>query len=388
MVNSVEDVVSGDVSTPTLVDYDVLVESWTTPLGTLADALRALAAGAPDPRRADRYLAAALPYAPSHPPIYLNAAYVHLRLGDVDAALDALREAGARDCRVPAAIRDEPLFAAIVDDPRLRHLVADPVVPAARSLRKPVHKYRQADGQLVALDGAAALRQFIADEDRSVGTERQGCFWPYHSYLLKPLIAKAPQWLDPVERRRLYFHLFRVAWHSARLDAVEYEVARTAYDDLLPLLDRGPATAAVTLQLALLFGYDGRGPLPGAFVEDEANYLLWCKVWRQCGTYTAIPNMLTKVDRFRQFAGDPQVVARALATLRHLRYEHGFGYFIELRFWGLMLIVLLAGGAERDQLLDDVSQLPDRDRDAELDGRGTTTAFHGILNRYVLATKP
>jgi hypothetical protein len=256
------------------------------------------------------------------------------------------------------------------------------------SADRPVAGFRLTDGRQITLDPVEVLRTFIADEDQAVVAGEQGLIMLYNGHLIEPLLPKARRWLNPAERRRLYTHTLRLMCPVPVLPATEDDLLRSGYDELLPLLDTGfPTipTPVTELMLLLLFGYDSQGPLAGAFVEDHIAYRRWRKVWMQCNAYWDLPGMLNKVDRFRPHAEDPEVVARALATLAHRRYEEGIGSGINLPFWGLMLIVLLAGGAARDQLLDDTARLSSRDTSLqEIPG----ASFEEIRSRYIAATQP
>jgi hypothetical protein len=234
---------------------------------------------------------------------------------------------------------------------------------------------------MVTLDPAEILRRFLIDEDQAVSAGKQGLLWPDNHARIEPLLNKASRWLDPSERRRLYVHALRLGCLPA-IGAAEHDLLRAAYGALLPGL--GPATEPATLKLLLVFGHDGRGALPGDFTEDHAGYQRWLKLWNHVTAYTSVPGMLAKVDRFRPYAGDSLVVARAFATLRHTRYEHGFMRVGSLPFWGLALVVLLGDAETRARMLGDIAQLPARNGDPYLSM--STEELRATLDRYLEKT--
>jgi len=239
-------------------------------------------------------------------------------------------------------------------------------------------------GQRITLSPAEALRAYIEDETEALEAHRQGLVLVYNHSKLRPLMSKAPRWLNPAERRQLYAVELRHGNFLVLDDAVEHELQRAAYDDVLPALDLGYPTLE-SLMLLWMFGYDDQGQLAGGFTEDAADRRRWQQAWKQCNAYSAIPYMLKKLDRFRPFAEDPVVAARAAATLAHRRYEHAFGRLGFLPFWGLALIVLLAGGPLRDRLLADLEPLCHVERPPTDHGAAYVPS---ILSRCVAATSP
>ena len=118
--------------TDALTLYDAALHVEAPPTEACCNALWAVQNGNSGlgvmPERARRYLARATPFGRQNPAIFLNAVFVALELGDIDAVLAHTRDAvryGAnlaplRSEPVLASLREtEPRFAATLDDPAL-----------------------------------------------------------------------------------------------------------------------------------------------------------------------------------------------------------------------------------------------------------------------------
>ena len=214
---------------------------------------------------------------------------------------------------------------------------------------------------------SALLRTFIADDDAAFAAkQRFGSFWTIHHYRIGPLLTKAARLLSPEERKKLYFHALR----RGILPAVpEEEFARllSAYQDLLPILDVSSANSLDRISALFCFGFDPDGELPAGTTKTARAFKLHLKTHAQTQRYTTPPAQLEKLEKFVPFAGE---APRILETLRHLGYRHDrrFGEtsyrYTDLRFWGLVLIALIAGETRiavlRD-MLDGPYDIPKRD---------------------------
>ncbi|MGK9167615.1 hypothetical protein KXR53_15025 [Inquilinus limosus] len=211
------------------------------------------------------------------------------------------------------------------------------------------------------------LRTFIADEDAAFAIRRKfGSFWTTHHHRIGPLLTKAAHHLSPDERTRLYFHALR----RGNLPAVpDEEFARflSAYRDLLPILDDLSANSLDRLCGLFCFGFDPDGELPAGTTKTAKTFKLHLKTLDQTQKYTTLPAQRDKLEKFVPFVGE---APRILETLRHLGYRHDrrFGEasyrYTDLRFWGFVLIALIAEETRtrvlRD-MLDESYDIPKRD---------------------------
>lgn len=103
--------------------YDGLVQGgpWVSP-STYSAALSAVCrgnSGLPlDRARAQRYLSAALPIGPREPSIFYNAACLWVELGEVDQALECVRQAREHGYPKPEVMQADAAFDSLRDDPR------------------------------------------------------------------------------------------------------------------------------------------------------------------------------------------------------------------------------------------------------------------------------
>ena len=211
--------------------------------------------------------------------------------------------------------------------------------------------------------------------------------------------ARKASLLSPALLRKIYFHILRQNAIPKKCGKNDLDALLLAYQDLMAELHRGyPAVFFPKLKGLLVFGYSGQLELDRETPPSYEEFKQRLKLLAQCEKYSHVPGMLAKIEKFRPFADDDKTVQRILALLRLLRYQpsdftsvHSMAHFsIDLKFWGLITIVLLNKKHQLD-LLNDIftakTSLPHFDENIQLLARFVDAINDSELSSNFLAFK-
>jgi hypothetical protein len=230
-------------------------------------------------------------------------------------------------------------------------------------------------------DAIEILRTFIADEDKDLGTDAHGGFWPRNWHRIAPLAEKAERLLGADEHQQFCLHYMRRESTPPIVSQNALPRLLAAYRDLWPRVDWSRSLVERHV-LTFIFGFDQKGRLPSELLQ-AADLKVRKKLIAHISSFAHLPGMRAKPRGFLPFVSQAQHIHQ---VLRHIGYRHdnrngeNSDYrYANLRFWGLVYTVLLAKET-RAKLLADML-----DERLDLPKRNDTQA---ILNHFVQAVLP
>ncbi len=234
---------------------------------------------------------------------------------------------------------------------------------------------------------AEILHAFIRDEEEALGAGRnQGHFWTMNHHRIGPLVPQAGKLLDGNREaiEALYFHLMRRAGGIPAHPKSEPAHLIAAYQKVLPIIDTPVLNALPRHTSLYIFGFDDMGALPDAGSSEITDFISRMKIVAQVGKYSTMPAQRKAQPRFEPFL---DAAPRILRTLQHLNYRHDRRYphrddiynYTDLRFWGLVLITLMAQSTRADTLEGFLDAIP---------GLPKSTDHLDVLHAYVGAITP
>lgn len=204
-----------------------------------------------------------------------------------------------------------------------------------------------------------AIDDILDIEDSAFAESKQGASNDDLEKLVSA--AKKASLLSASLLRKIYFHILRKSALPKKCNQGDLETLFFAYQDLMAELHRGyPSVHFPKLSGLLVFGYSGQLNLDKALLPNHDEFQHRISILNQCNKYSHLPGMLDKIDKFRRFSDDDKAAKRLLALLRVLNYQpsdfnspHSIAYFsIDLKFWGMVAIVLLNKNLGQDVLGD------------------------------------
>lgn len=230
-------------------------------------------------------------------------------------------------------------------------------------------------------EAQSILQQFIADEEADLAGRGGGSFWPSNWHRITPLEARAETLLDAAAHERFCLHYLRRTHVPPAMSEAALPRVLDAYRQWLPRAQSGDS-GAKPHALVFLFGFDARGALPGA-LKDLKTLQARRKLLTHLGNFSHLPGMRAKPKGFQPFL---PLAGHILQVLRHTSYRQDYASvdapyhaFTDLRFWGMVYIVLMTPSLRETLLADLMDGHPDLPRRDEV---------LGILNEFVQAVLP
>ncbi|WP_431286343.1 hypothetical protein [Roseateles chitinivorans] len=184
------------------------------------------------------------------------------------------------------------------------------------------------------------LLDFISDEATSLRYGEQGKFWPSHHHLITPLIDQAGTFLVPAEHTAFFFHLLRLDHPPSLTSEEDFALLLRAYEGLRSIVWRGYPVCSLPLHAAVfLFGNDQFARLPGEPEPSLAGYQSSLTFLRYARSFSHMPGIMGKRQKFVDLSADRALVARVRKTLVHGNQElmDGLG---QLWLWAFVFLVL------------------------------------------------
>ncbi|MGQ4273698.1 hypothetical protein [Terrihabitans sp. B22-R8] len=251
-------------------------------------------------------------------------------------------------------------------------------------------------------DPAELARAFIADQENAGGSKPS--FWTMNHHRLAPIAGKLPGALEPAERTAFYAFYMQRSGGFPPVPEKEIPLLVDAYRRLLPGIDQSrPNHMETRFDSLYVFGFDDAGELPGGALDSAKDLKVRLKTLVQVGKYTTLPAQRDKKDKFRPFIGE---APRLLQMLRHLDYVHdrrrsGEAFdLVNLRLWGMILIILLNPETRTELLrglVEGAPDLPRRDEYLALlytmvramadEAGGEETRFHELVGKLAAIEK-
>lgn len=221
------------------------------------------------------------------------------------------------------------------------------------------------------------LRTFLAEETAGRG----GKYWQMNWFRVEPIAAKAGALLGPEEVERFFFHFLQRRDTPPAVPQTALPRLLAAWRALLPKRERGGYHDEWHVQ-TFVFGFTHEGTTPGE-LRDAATLKARLKLVTHLEKFSHLPGVRAKRPGFLAFTDQAGHVLDVLRLLRY-RLDYGRGEndsysFTEVRYWGLVFIVLLS----RDHRTELLTELLDPGLD--LAGRDETM---GILNEFMQAVLP
>jgi hypothetical protein len=230
-------------------------------------------------------------------------------------------------------------------------------------------------------EALSILQQFIADEDADLAGRGGGSFWPSNWHRITPLEGKAETLLDAATHERFCLHYLRRTHVPPTLSEAALPRLLDAYRQWLPHAQQGDG-GAKPHALVFLFGFDTHGALPGA-LKDLKTLQARRKLLTHLGNFSHLPGMRAKPKGFQPFL---PLAEHILQVLQHTAYRQDYAdiddayhQFTELRFWGMVYIVLMSPALRETLLADLMNGHPDLPRRDEV---------LGVLHEFVQAVLP
>ena len=190
------------------------------------------------------------------------------------------------------------------------------------------------------------LEQFIEDESLHYPRGDQGPYFPSNHHRITPLVAQASKLLPRNGRVDLYFHLLRLNHYPMVKSAAEFDVVLEAYARLKPWFQRGYPYCSMPRPMGLfLFGSDDRGELAGEppiTYESQSEPL---KFWRYANSFSHMPGMLKKQQKFLELSGDSALLDRVTKTLLRIHLADDLTSSTCLWFWSFILLAVQGKGS-------------------------------------------
>ena len=185
------------------------------------------------------------------------------------------------------------------------------------------------------------LEQFIEDESLHYPRGDQGSYFPSNHHRITPLVAQASKLLPRDRRVDLYFHLLRLNHYPMVKSAAEFDVVLEAYARLKPWFQRGYPYCSMPRPMGLfLFGSDDHGELAGEppiTYESQSEPL---KFWRYANSFSHMPGMLKKQQKFLELSGDSALLDRVTKTLLRIHLADDLTSSTCLWFWSFILLAV------------------------------------------------
>ncbi|MBL0249622.1 MAG: hypothetical protein IPQ26_03015 [Elusimicrobia bacterium] len=185
------------------------------------------------------------------------------------------------------------------------------------------------------------LKKFIEDEALHYPRGEQSPYFPSNHHRITPLVARAPKLLPRDKRVDLYFHLLRLNHFPAIKSVAEFDPLLDAYARIRPLFKRGYPYCSMPRPMGFfLFGIDDHGSLVGEPRVTYVSLLAHLKFWRYAGSFSHMPGMLKKQQRFLELSGDSALVDRVTKTLLRINLVDDLTTSSCLWFWSFMLLAI------------------------------------------------
>ncbi|ANH67652.1 hypothetical protein [Mitsuaria sp. 7] len=184
------------------------------------------------------------------------------------------------------------------------------------------------------------LLDFIADEAAALQRGEQGGFWPSNHHLISPLIGKAGKFLDESEQVAFFYHLLRLDHCPPVKTEEDFALLLRAYGGLGGLLSRGYPVCSLPFHLAVfLFGQDPLARLPDEPEPSLASFQSGVTFLRYARSFSHMPGIMSKRQKFADLSADRALVARVRKTLMHgdRKLLDGLG---QLWLWAFVFLVL------------------------------------------------
>ena len=185
------------------------------------------------------------------------------------------------------------------------------------------------------------LERFLGDEEVALAQGSSGSYYPSNHHRIKPLVSRAPRMLDTDRRVSLYFHLLRHDVCPSLKSDLELDLLKLAYERVKPLFSVGhPALIMSRAKGLFLFGSNDCHWLAEGSGFTISQYRGRLSFWRHVDSFWHMTGMLSKQDKFAQWAQDRALLARAAEVLHSVQLERDLIFSSQLWFWALLLLTL------------------------------------------------
>ncbi|WAC74738.1 hypothetical protein OU995_08570 [Roseateles sp. SL47] len=182
------------------------------------------------------------------------------------------------------------------------------------------------------------LLDFMTNEAGALTRGEQGDFWPSHHHQITPLIGRAGKFLNEGEQTAFFYHLLRLDHAPSLKSEEDFRLLYRAYEALRSIVWRGYPVCMLPVHAALfLFGHDQFGRLPSEPTPSLALYRSSLEFLRYARSFSHMPGIMSKRDKFVELSADRALVARVRKTLVYDDVQTELG---QLWLWAFVFLTL------------------------------------------------